>query len=520
LGTVKNRQGNPEALPARGSSPLDEALAFLEQISAPASDLPSVLGPFVFRAQALTAASGAAVGIREGDHVVLRAAVGSCAILLGRRMCLDGSWSGLALITGQPVVCGDTRSQPPPLEPNRLESCVDMRSLLVVPFQSANADSGVLMVTSPDAKAFRQEQQGSLCLLGRLLANRLEHAEQIRSYQLTLAENDIALATLRESEHRFRSAFDHSGMGMALMSTEGRLLRVNPALCRTLGYPRSELLAFTHQAATHPDDRQLEAPLLREILTGERTRYELEKRYLHRDGSTVWGLLTVSVIATPKEQALYLVAQIQDITSRKANEQSLMALAVRDDLTGLWNRREMLRILREETSRADRHRRPLSLIMIDIDRFKMINDTYGHPAGDASLRQLARIVEDCVRSFDRVARYGGEEFAVILPETLEADALVVAERIRTRVASATFSIRSQDGSDLGIAITISSGIATMAADEELSIEGIIREADIHLYRAKSEGKNRCVNASTAPSIPQASVASSSGPNPNPAPVRS
>jgi len=490
---------------------VDAALAFLEEITASAWDVPSILAPFVLRAQALTGASGAAVGIREGDHLVLRAAVGSSGPLLGRRLRVDSSWSGLALVTGQPIICADTGSEAPPFEPGRLESHIEARSLLVVPFESAHAESGVLLVTSPDPRTFRQEHQNTLCLLGRILMHRLEHAEQLRGYQLTLAENDIALATLRESEHRFRSAFDHSGMGMALMSTDGRLLRVNPALCRTLGYSRSELLALTHQAATHADDRELETPLLREIIAGERTRYEIEKRYLHHDGSTVWGLLTVSVITTPEEEALYLVAQIQDITSRKANEQTLMALAVRDDLTGLWNRREMLRILREETSRADRHGRPLSLIMIDIDRFKMINDTYGHPAGDASLRQLARIVEDCVRSFDRVARYGGEEFAVILPETLEPDALVVAERIRTRVAAEMFSIPSLDGSDLGIAITVSSGIATMTAEHDLSVEDLIREADTHLYAAKSDGKNRCVNASTARSATQTKVASSAGP---------
>jgi len=219
--------------------------------------------------------------------VVVRAAGGSGASLLGRRMGLDRSWSGLALITGEPILCGDTRSEVPPFEPDPFESCVEMRSLLVVPFQSANADAGILMVISPEPKAFRQEHQGTLGLLARILTHRLELAEQIRGYQLTLAENDIELATLRESEHRFRSAFDHSAMGMALMSTDGRILRVNPALCRTLGYSRAELLALTHQGATHPDDRALDAPLLREIIVGERTRYEIEKRYLHRNGSTV-----------------------------------------------------------------------------------------------------------------------------------------------------------------------------------------------------------------------------------------
>lgn len=499
MGTVRHRHDASKALSATGSSPLDAALALLEEISAPASDLLSLLAPFVSRALELTGASGAVVGMHEGGHVVVRAAVGSSAPLLGRRLHPDRCWSGLALTSGHPAIYCDTRSEGP-AEPDRLESFADMRSLLVVPFRATRADSGVLMVSSPDPQAFRPEQQDTLCVLARILVHRLELAEQLRGYQLTLNENDIELATLRESEHRFRSAFDHSAMGTALMSTDGRLLRVNPALCHTLGYSRSELLALDHQAATHADDRDLEAPFLRQILAGERTRYELEKRYLHRDGSVFWGLLTVSVIATPEEQALYLVAQIQDITSRKANEQTLMTLAIRDDLTGLWNRREMLRLLQEETSRADRHGRALSLIMIDIDRFKTINDTYGHQAGDAALRQLARIVEDCVRSFDRVARYGGEEFAVILPETPEAEALTVAERIRTRIAAATFTIPDQDGVERTLALTVSSGIATVTADRELSVEGLIREADTHLYAAKSDGKNRCVSGAIARGI--------------------
>src|SRR5436190_14842252 len=147
----------------------------------------------------------------------------------------------------------------------------------------------------------------------------------------------------------------------------------------------------------------------------------------------------------------------------------------------------MFRLLGEETSRADRHGRPLSLIIVDVDWFKRVNDTYGHQAGDTSLRQIARIIEDSVRSFDRVARYGGEEFAVILPETIGNEAIVVAERIRARVAAQRFSISCKNGTDIGISLTVSAGIATHMGPRDGALEELIREADAGLYAAKDGG---------------------------------
>jgi diguanylate cyclase (GGDEF)-like protein/PAS domain S-box-containing protein len=476
--------------------PLKAVLALLDQVSAsPSDDATTILSLIAVRAHQMTAATGAIIGVRDRDHMVLRSAVGSAASLQGRRVPLDRSLSGLALSTGQSLICVDTLCERR-ADPARFEG-TDMRSLAVEPFHSPTAGSGVLIVTSPFAGTFGKEQQETLQVLARVLMRRLELVDQLAGYQLLLTENDIALATLRESESRFRSAFDHSGIGTALMTTDGRWLKVNPALCRTLGYSRQELLALDHQGTTHPEDVGLETRVLRRIMAGERTRYELEKRYIHKDRSIIWGLLTVTVVATPEQQALYLIAQIQDITARKATEETLRGLAVRDDLTGVWNRREMFRLLNEETSRADRHSRALSLIMLDIDAFKRVNDTYGHQAGDASLRQIARIIEECVRSFDRVARYGGEEFAVILPETAGADAMIVAERIRARVAGQEFVIGQKDGVDVRIPLTVSSGIATTIGGKETSIEEMIREADASLYVAKNGGRNRCVAAASA-----------------------
>ncbi|HEY4184673.1 MAG TPA: diguanylate cyclase [Polyangia bacterium] len=500
---AKRHQGPIRATTAGSGAQLKAALALLEEVSASPPDAPAIMTVLAARARELTNASGAMIGMREQGDMIIRAAVGSETPFLDQRIALEQSLSGLALTTGQTLICRDTRSE---LRVNRSRyDGYDMRSLVVVPFQERGANMGVLIVTSPETNFFGGEDEAVLSVLTRVLARRLDQVEELRGYQLLISENEIALATLRESENRFRTAFDHSGIGLALMAIDGRWLKVNPALCRTLGYSRRELLSLDHDATTHPDDRALEAPFLRQILAGGLAHYELEKRYIHKDGSTIWGLLTISAVTNAEGQVLYLIAQIQDITARKTTEQTLRDLAVRDDLTGVWNRREMFRLLNEETLRAERHGRALSLIMLDVDAFKAVNDTYGHQAGDLSLKQIARIIEECVRTFDRVARYGGEEFAVILPETVGADALVVAERIRVRVAAAEFAIGQKDGVDVRIPLTVSSGVATMNVAHDMSVEDMIREADASLYVAKHGGRNQCVAAPSAlrePSCPR------------------
>ena len=494
--TVKQR-GPFEARrrPAGPEVRVRAALSLLEELSACPPDVPETLALVTNRVLDLTDASGALVCVLDGSDLVVRTAGGTAASLLGRREPAERTLSGLVFASGEPLICSDTSCEPR-VDLSRFEG-LNIGSLVIVPFQGADRSRGVVIVTSPQPGKFDRDDQQVLSVVCRALTSRLELVEQLRECQLLLTENEIALATLRESENRFRSAFDHSGIGMALMALDGRWLKVNPALCRTLGYPRHELLTLDHESATYPDDRELEAPLLERALAGELTHYEIEKRYVHKGGALIWGLLTVSVVLNADRQAVYLIAQLQDITARKASEETLRALAVRDDLTGVWNRREMFRLLNEESSRADRHGRPLSLIMLDVDAFKLVNDTYGHQAGDVSLKQIARLIEDSVRSFDRVARYGGEEFAVILPETVGLDALAVAERIRARVAAQPISIREQSGVELRIPLTVSSGIATMAGPQAASVDEMIREADASLYIAKTSGRNRCVAAPSA-----------------------
>ena len=169
-------------------------------------------------------------------------------------------------------------------------------------------------------------------------------------------------------------------------------------------------------------------------------------------------------------------------------------LALQDELTGLANRRALEQMLANEVERAQRHGRPLSILMADIDHFKAINDTHGHRAGDEVLRELARVLADKLRSIDRAARYGGEEFCVLMPDTPAEEARRVAERIRRAVEAHTFVVESEDGEPpIGLRLTVSAGVAGLPEDAA-TLEALVDAADRALYDAKRQGRNRVVVA--------------------------
>jgi diguanylate cyclase (GGDEF)-like protein len=170
----------------------------------------------------------------------------------------------------------------------------------------------------------------------------------------------------------------------------------------------------------------------------------------------------------------------------------LELLAALDSLTGLYNRRAFYESAQAELNRASRDRTPVSLILLDIDHFKAINDNHGHPAGDQALRQLAEIIKRENRAYDQVARWGGEEFLILLPNTKLPEAGAVAERLRTSIASSIITLPG----DVSLRVTISLGVSCAAnpiSSDGSTLEKLLQEADKALYRAKTSGRNRtCV----------------------------
>jgi len=165
-------------------------------------------------------------------------------------------------------------------------------------------------------------------------------------------------------------------------------------------------------------------------------------------------------------------------------------MAITDALTGLFNRRRFHDVLISEYERAKRYNTPFSLVMVDIDHFKKVNDTFGHSVGDGVLKEVSAILKGSIREIDTASRYGGEEFILILPNTVKDNALVVAERMRLSIEQHTFQ-------EIDRNITVSIGISGMPDEKAETDEKLVRCADFALYRAKQLGRNRTVTAEAA-----------------------
>jgi diguanylate cyclase (GGDEF)-like protein len=198
--------------------------------------------------------------------------------------------------------------------------------------------------------------------------------------------------------------------------------------------------------------------------------------------------------ASERRVFLYLVGQAAASVENVALHELVSEQAVTDELTGLPNNRAFREAMAKEAARAQRFQHDLSLLILDIDDFKQVNDTYGHLQGDAVLRAVGRIVDDESREIDEPARYGGEEFVIALPETSLEGALEVAERIRSRIERQGIRLVQGRGR---ISVTASLGAATMGAAAE-DVNGLIAAADEALYEAKRSGKNRVVVAGATP----------------------
>ncbi len=306
-----------------------------------------------------------------------------------------------------------------------------------------------------------------------------------------ISERIAAQQAQREAEERFRRAFEDASIGMALVGLDGRWLQVNRTLCEITGYSEARLLQSSFQDITHPDDLEVSTVQAGRLLAGEIGSYQLEKRYLRANGSTLWVMLSVSLVRNEEGTPLYYVAQLEDISERKRAERELRRLADHDPLTGLLNRRGF----RDQLDRELR-RRPqggqAALLLIDLDNFKHVNDTAGHPAGDRYLTAAGKLLDRALHPGDLLARIGGDEFAAVIHNVSTEQALRVAER----VLEAAHSFRFHEGEHV-FDLTISVGLCPIQdQDDTLTL---ITQADQALYEAKHQGRNRVITASSQPS---------------------
>ena len=182
----------------------------------------------------------------------------------------------------------------------------------------------------------------------------------------------------------------------------------------------------------------------------------------------------------------YVYIMVHDVTEIAVYEQKLLAMNIKDPLTGIYNRRYLESCLAREFAMYKRYQKPLSLMMLDIDFFKRINDTHGHQCGDDILKEFASLLVSNIRSVDIPARYGGEEFCCLLPETNIESALLTTERIRKKIEDHTFDVNQ-----IKVKLTVSQGVAVLS-QVVTSPETLLKIADTALYKAKADGRNRTV----------------------------
>jgi two-component system cell cycle response regulator len=354
----------------------------------------------------------------------------------------------------------------------------DAESLILELPQSAKKDIPVVVVTSSDSLELR-ERLFSLGVVDYILKSEVDE-DHFKHFFATLSAEDELSRFMRD-------------MRIAILDDSPIILKVVHRILDMNGFRFVDFYGKPRELLE--SDKIYDLYLVDMVLpemTGDKVIEELRSRQPNAI------IISMSQFTGEKSIATVLLSGADDYIHKPFDAASLLSrikinvrsyqykkrlelMAVTDGLTGLFNHRFIFERLEEETAKVARYGRPLSIIMLDIDNFKAVNDTFGHRAGDEVILSVAHAIMACIRKTDVAGRYGGEEFLVLLPETDLASAKVVAEKIRSTVAQLSFEIKD-------LAITISAGVAEAQQGE--SYEAFINRADANLYRAKRSGKNR------------------------------
>lgn len=233
-----------------------------------------------------------------------------------------------------------------------------------------------------------------------------------------------------EVEDCFRHSFEQAPIGMMIVDLIGRYERVNDAFCAMVGFDHRHLAGLSNDRVTYLQDVAADAAALRSLLAGEATSDTREKRYVHASGRLIWARTNVTLIRADDGRPLHFIVQVQDTTERCDYERQLQHMADHDPLTGVLNRRGLMRCLQSHVTRVQRYGATGGVLMLDLDNFKYFNETQGHPAGDQLIVRVAHALRTRLRDSDSIARLGGDEFAVLVAGGDEQETHTVAESAR------------------------------------------------------------------------------------------
>ncbi|HEX4010801.1 MAG TPA: EAL domain-containing protein [Solirubrobacteraceae bacterium] len=444
-------------------------------IAAAGDDLQTVMQVVADRSQSIIGADGSMVNLLEGDMIHTRAVSGIAAGAFNARRPISGSVARYAIRSGQPVLIEDTVGDPRIDQVQRAK--VGDTSLICVPLFRGEDVIGTLNVMScSERRRLNEDDRETLEMLSVMLGAAVSQ----------VAEFEARRAQARAIS-RFRTLFDGASIGILRLDPDGVAVEVNPALEEMLGASAEELIGSRFTEHLVPEHRKTVEDRLIEMLDGRRDSFQLEARCMTRDDGLVWALVRAVVEHGEDGGPACAVAMIENITERKRTEQELIHQAelnehqaLHDPLTALPNRLLFGERIGQAIRYAERNGSRLAVVLMDLDRFKEVNDSLGHAAGDQLLRQVGERMSKAVRASDTVARLGGDEFGLLLPDLDGPEgALPVVKRIRAALERPVY-VHS-----LPLAVEASVGIAVFP-DHGSDAQTLIQRADVAMYDSKRD----------------------------------
>ena len=438
-------------------------------LAAAGGDMNTVMRLIAERCQELTGADGAMVSLLQGNDMLLTtAATGSATGVIGAIRPLASSVAEHAISGGRPLLIEDCATDP---RVNReMQAIVGDTSLICVPLFNGSRVIGALNVMGRSETArLTETDRETMEMLSVVLSAAMSHAGEF------------------EAVSRFRALFEGASIGILVLGPGGCATEANPAIATMLGRSRAELASTSFRDYTHPDDVERSVELFDDLMSGRSESHQAELRYCHSGGEVLWAQHTAALERDADGRPAFVVAMIEDITLRKRTERELIRQselsrqqARHDALTGLPNRVRFAECVDQAIRSARRRKERIAVLMLDLDRFKEVNDSLGHQAGDALLQEVSQRIRLAVRDSDAVARLGGDEFGVLLTEVAtEADIVTVIDRI-TRAHEQPIVVQ-----EMSLAVESSIGVALYPEHGD-DMETLSQNADLAMYAAKLE----------------------------------
>ncbi|TAK71729.1 MAG: EAL domain-containing protein [Gammaproteobacteria bacterium] len=319
--------------------------------------------------------------------------------------------------------------------------------------------------------------------LGLALILAQQAMQEKKSVARLALEKQATEVKLQEQEGFFKTIFDYTHTGVAILQLDGTLLKINKALCEMLGYSEADLLGINFYQYIYSEDQEKLDAVLRQLIERKNKLYQAEQQCFQKNGDAIWIILRLSLVRDNQDKPVNFIVQIQNITLQKKAEERLRHMAYHDPLTGLANRNKLEQFISHILASARRHQQGFALLFLDLDSFKNINDTIGHDAGDLLLQVIAERLHNSVRSTDMVARLGGDEFVLVITDVKKTEVVaLIAQKILDNILKAIM-VTGQE-----IYITTSIGISLYPFDGQ-NMQTLMKNADLALYRAKEHGRN-------------------------------